>query len=68
MKTKYDTYNDWVSLFITSCETILAGGLFYALFMLIKDTAWQQILDVPHYQVFSLYQVLRIVSGRHNAA
>ena len=51
MKTKYDTYNDWVSLFITSCETVLAGGLFYVLFMLIKDTAWQQILNVPHYQV-----------------
>ena len=51
MKTKYDTYNEWVSLFITSCETVLAGGLFYALFMLIKDTPWKQILNVPHYQV-----------------
>lgn len=63
MRTKYETYNDWVSLFITSCETILAGGLFYVLFMLIKNTAWQQILNVPHYQVLLTVMLCYFISS-----
>ena len=26
MKTKYDTYNRWASLFVVTCETLITGG------------------------------------------
>lgn len=29
MRTKYDTYNGWSSLFIVTCETLITGALFY---------------------------------------
>ena len=37
MKTKYDAYNSWVSLFIVTCETLITGGLFY----LLREFNWQ---------------------------
>ena len=30
MKTKYDTYNRWASLFVVTCETLITGGLFWS--------------------------------------
>lgn len=31
MKTRYDSYNEWVGLFVTTFETLLAGVLFFFL-------------------------------------
>ena len=64
MKTKYDSYNDWVSFFVTCCETLLAGGLFYLFFELVKDTAWHKILDVPPYQVLLTIMLCYFISSR----
>lgn len=44
MKTKYDTYNRWASFFIVTCETLITGGLFYALFLATESTPWYKIL------------------------
>lgn len=51
MKTKYDTYNRWASFFIVTCETLITGGLFYALFLATESTPWYKILKAPHLQV-----------------
>ena len=44
MKTKYDTYNRWASFFFVTCETLITGGLFYALFLATESTPWYKIL------------------------
>lgn len=62
MKTKYDTYNRWASLFVVTCETLITGGLFYALFLATEDTPWHKILKAPHLQVILTVMLCYFVS------
>lgn len=63
MKTKYDTYNRWASLFVVTCETLITGGLFYALFLATEDTPWHKILKAPHLQVILTVMLCYFVSA-----
>lgn len=63
MKTKYDTYNRWASFFIVTCETLITGGLFYALFLATESTPWYKILKAPHLQVILTVMLCYFVSA-----
>lgn len=64
MKPKYDTYNNnWVSLFVVICETIITGILFYVLFLATEDTPWHKILRAPHLQVILTVMLCYFVSA-----
>ena len=63
MRTKYDTYNGWSSLFIVTCETLITGSLFYVLFLATENTPWHQILKAPHLQVILTVMLCYFVSA-----
>lgn len=63
MRTKYDTYNGWSSLFIVTCETLITGALFYVLFLATENTPWHQILKAPHLQVILTVMLCYFVSA-----
>lgn len=63
MRTKYDSYNGWVSLFIVTIETLITGGLFDLLFLATENTPWHNTLMAPHLQVILTVMLCYFISG-----
>lgn len=64
MKTRYDSYNEWVGLFVTTFETLLAGVLFFFFNEWVKDTPWHKALNVPHYQAILTIMLCYFIASR----
>ena len=63
MRTKYDSYNGWVNLFIVTIETLITGGLFDLLFLATENTPWHNTLMAPHLQVILTVMLCYFISG-----
>ena len=49
-RKNYDSYNQWVNLFVVCCETVVAGAVYYLYCSLTENNPWNKTMNAPMLQ------------------